>query len=105
MEIRSKIWKYDPKEMKELLSKHPRVDICEQLGCSITTLNNYIKSHQLQGIKAKTDKPKEVKPKPRRVSIDNSVHNEIQNPLELFKEEFEKRKKKRMLQELKNPYF
>lgn len=105
----SKIWKYDPKEMEKLLSQLPRGTICKQLGVSLSTLNNYIKTHQIQYTKPQRAKSLIIKKrenrKPSKISVDNSVHNEIQNPLELFKKKFEQEKRKRMLQELKDGYY
>ena len=109
MTNRSKIWDYDPKEIEKLLSQFTRGVICKQLGVSLNTLNNYIKTHQIQYTKPKKAKPLIIKKrqrlKPSRILVDNSIYVEVKNPLELFKEEFEKRKKERMIQELKDGYY
>ena len=81
--------------------------LCKDLGISIKGLENYIKLHQIRYTappktrkrvtgysKPKPKNIEEVHPKPKRIGVDNSVHNEIQNPFELFKEQFEKKKKK-----------
>ena len=104
MTDRSKIWDYDPKEITKLLSEFAKPTICEQLGIGETTLKNYIKAHQI-----KYTKPLIIKKRQRRKSskilVDNSVHVEVKNPFELFKEQSEKRKKERMIQELKDGYY
>ncbi len=115
---KSEIYKYDPKEIGDLLNKVPRHRLCKDLGISIKGLENYIKLHQIQYtappktrrrvIGYSKPKPKnieEVHPKPKRIGVDNSVHVEVENPFELFKEQFEKRKKKRIIQELKDGYY
>ena len=117
---KSKIYNYDPKEIEDLLNKVTKHRLCKDLGISIEGLENYIKLHQIQYTKPKIKrrvveyskrKPKNTeevdsKPKgmPERMTGGNSAHDEVK-ALELFKEQFEKRKKKRMIQELKNPYF
>ena len=102
---KSKIWDYDPQEIEKLLSQFTRGIICKQLGVSLNTLNNYIKTHQIQYIPPRKAKPLIIKKrqprKPSKILVDNSIHTEVKNPLELFKEKFEERKKKRILQELK----
>ena len=115
---KSEIYKYDPKEIGDLLNKVPRHRLCKELWISIKGLENYIKLHQIQYtappktrrrvIGYSKPKPKnieEVHPKPKRIGVDNSVHVEVENPFELFKEQFEKRKKKRIIQELKDGYY
>ena len=115
---KSEIYKYDPKEIGDLLNKVPRHRLCKELGISIKGLENYIKLHQIQYtappktrrrvIGYSKPKPKnieEVHPKPKRIGVDNSVHVEVENPFELFKEQFEKRKTERMKQELKDWHY
>ena len=105
----SKIWGYNPKEIEKLLSQFTRGVICKQLGVSLDTLNNYIKTHQIQYTPPTKAKPLIIKKrqsrKPSKILVDNSVHVEIKNPFELFKEQFEKRKKERMIKELKDGYY
>ena len=96
-----KIWDYDPKEITKLLSELTKPIICEKLGIGETTLNNYIKAHQIQYTKPLIIKKRKTEPKnpqPKRIAVDNSVHVEVKNPLEIFKEQFEER----MVQELKD---
>ena len=75
----------------------------------IKTFYNYIKTYQIQYTKPKKAKPLIIKKrqrlKPSKILVDNSVHIEVKNPFALFKEEFEKRKKARMIQELKDGYY
>ena len=104
MTDRSKIWDYDPKEITKLLSEFAKPTICEQLGIGETTLKNYIKAHQIKYTKPLIIK-KRQRLKPSKILVDNSVHIEVKNPFALFKEEFEKRKKARMIQELKDGYY
>ena len=109
MTNRSKMWDYDPKEIEKLLNQLPRGIICKQLGVSLDTLNNYIKTHQIQYTPPKKAKPliikKRQRQKPKRIRVDNSVYVEVKNPLERFKEQFEERKRKGMIQELKDGYY
>ena len=104
MTNRSKIWDYDPKEITKLLSEFAKPTICEQLGIGETTLKNYIKAHQIKYTKPLIIK-KRQRQKSSKILVDNSVHVEVKNPLERFKEEFEERKRKRMVQELKDGYY
>ena len=115
---KSKIYKYDPKEIKDLLNKAPKHRLCKDLGISIQGLENYIKLHQIQYtappktkrrvVKYSKPKPKnteegqEVNPKPKSILIDHSVYDEVNNTFELFKERFEERKRERMIRELKD---
>ena len=83
MTNRSKIWDYDPKEITKLLSEFAKTTICEQLGIGETTLNNYIKAHQIQYTKPpirRKEKAGRKNPKPKRIAEDNSVHVEVKNP-------------------------
>ena len=115
---KSKIYNYDPKEIEDLLNKFSKHRLCKDLGISIKSLENYIKLHQIQYTKPKIkrrlverySKPKpkntkEITHKPKRITVNNSIHTEVENPLELFKEKFEKRKKERMIRELKDGYY
>ncbi len=104
MTYKSKIWDYDPKEITKLLNELTKPTICEKLGIGETTLNNYIKVHQIQYTKPLIIKKRQGR-KSSKILVDNSVHVEVKNPFELFKEQFEKRKKKRMVQELKDGYY
>ena len=63
--------------------------------------NNYVKAHQIQYTKPLIIK-KRQRQKSSKILVDNSVHVEVKSPFELFKEQFEKRKKKRIIQELKD---
>jgi len=107
----SKMWDYDPKEIEKLLNQLPRGIICKQLGVSLYTLNNYIKTHQIQYTPPKKAKPqitrkrKTESEKPKRIRVDNSVYVEVKNPLERFKEQFEERKRKGIIRELKDGYY
>ena len=105
MIYKSKIWDYDPKEITKLLSELTKPTICEKLGIGETTLKNYIKAHQIQYTKpqiTRKEKAERKNTKLKRIAVDNSVHVEVKSPFKLFKEQFEKRKKKRMVQELKD---
>ena len=104
MTYKSKIWDYDPKEITKLLSEFAKPTICKQLGIGVTTLNNYIKAHQIQYTKPLIIKKRQRR-KSSKILVDNSVHVEVKSPFELFKEQFEKRKKKRIIQELKDGYY
>jgi hypothetical protein len=104
MIYKSKIWDYDPKEITKLLSEFAKSTICEQLGIGETTLNNYIKAHQIQYTKPLIIKKKQSRKSSKNL-VDNSAQVEVKNPFELFKEEFEKRKKERMIRELKDGYY
>ena len=63
--------------------------------------NNYVKAHQIQYTKPLIIKKRQRR-KSSKILVDNSVHVEVKSPFELFKEQFEKRKKKRIIQELKD---
>ena len=108
MTNRSKIWDYNPKEITKLLSEFAKPTICEQLGIGVTTLKNYIKAHQIQYTKPpirRKEKAEHKNSKPKRITVDNSAHVEVKKPFELFKEQFEKSKKERMIRELKDGYY
>lgn len=106
MTYKSKIWDYDPKEITKLLNELTKPTICEKLGVGETTLKNYIKAHQIQYTKPLITKKEKTKhEKHKRIAVDNSVHVEVKKPFELFKEQFEKSKKERMIRELKDGYY
>ena len=107
MIYKSKIWDYDPKEIIKLLNELTKPTICEKLGIGETTLNNYIRFYQIQYTKPviRKEKSEPKNSKPKRIIDDNSVHDEVKSPLEVFKEQFEERKRKRMVQELKDGYY
>ena len=70
--------------------------------------NNYVKAHQIQYTKPpirRKEKAERKNSKPKRITVDNSAHVEVKKPFELFKEQFEKSKKERMIRELKDGYY
>ena len=97
--------RYTPEEIQELLnSGESKSSIVERLGLYMEAFNKYIKQHNLTynlpkgHIKKKVKKHREVTP----VKYLNS--EEAEDPLKKFYEMLARKKEKRALRELKNPY-
>jgi len=71
-------------------------------------LNNYIKHYKLSNIhkngQRSLNKNSIGNENPKKVSIDNSIFREIENPVRRFQEILAKTKETRILKELRDPY-
>ena len=92
---------YTPEDIQKLLNSGEfKAAIIRNLGIHIKAFNDYIKEHNL--IYKLPDKPKIHSKKPNIIKEKN---NSYQEPLEIFKKLFDKSKKERILQDLKDPYY
>lgn len=97
---------YTPEDIQKLLNSGEfKAAIIRNLGVHIKAFNDYMKQHNL--IYKIPDKPKIHSKKP---NIDKEKNNSYQQsleiePLEIFKKLFNKSKKERILQDLKDPYY
>ena len=95
---------YKPSEIQKLLnSRKIKREVYQELKVSEYVLNNYIKHYKLSGINKKGQRPLDKNSigneNPKKVSIDNSIFREIENPVRRFQEILAKTKKTRILKE------
>ena len=100
---------YKPSEIQKLLnSRKIKREVYQELKVSEYVLNNYIKHYKLSGINKKSQRPLDKNSigneKTKKVSIDNSIFREIENPVGRFQEILAKTKETRILKELRDPY-
>lgn len=103
---------YKPSDIQKLLDSGRTLkgEICLELGVSYNVLNHYMKRHNLI-YKSKT-KLKILEREKRlvrfkntqKISVDNSIYEETKDALKKFYEELAKKKKRRILKELFDPY-
>jgi hypothetical protein len=101
---------YKPYEVQELLnSRKSKSEVYQELKVSKYVLNNYIKHYKLSNVKKnvekRIDKSSMGDKKPPWASVDNSVFEETQNPVERLKKILARKKQARTLQELRDPYY
>ena len=101
---------YKPYEVQELLNtRKSKSEVHQELKVSKYVLNNYIKHYKLSNAKKKVqkriDKSSTGNEKPTKVSVDNSVFEEIQDPVERLRKILDRKKQLRTLQELRDPYY
>ncbi|NDA90721.1 MAG: hypothetical protein EBY20_07460 [Alphaproteobacteria bacterium] len=101
---------YKPSEIQKLLnSRKIKREVYQELKVSEYVLNNYIKHYKLSGINKKGQRPLDKNSienkKPRKVSVDNSVFREMEDPVESFQEKLARKKEARILKELRDPYY
>jgi hypothetical protein len=101
---------YKPSEIQKLLnSRKIKREVYQELKVSEYVLNNYIKHYKLSGINKKEQRPLDKNSienkKPRKVSVDNSVFREMEDPVESFQEKLARKKEARTLKELRDPYY
>lgn len=101
---------YKPSEVQKLLnSSKIKREVYQELKVSEYVLNNYIKHYKLSDINKKGQRPLDKNSigneKPQKVSVDNSVFQEIEDPVESFQEKLARKKEARKLKELRDPYY
>ena len=100
---------YKPSEIQKLLnSSKLKREVYQELKVSEYVLNNYIKHYKLSGINKKGQRPLDKNSienkKPRKVSVDNSIFQEIEDPVERFKKILAGKKEEIILKEFRDPY-
>lgn len=98
--------RYTPEEIQELLnSGEPKSSIVERLGLYMEALNKYIKQHNLtyNPSRRRGHTKKQVK-KHKEKEIRTLDYDEAEDPVKKFYEMLRRKKEKRVLRELKNPY-
>jgi hypothetical protein len=101
---------YEPAEIQKLLkSSKIKREVYQELKVSEYVLNNYIKHYKLSDTNKKEQRPIDKNSieneKPQKVSVDNSVFQEIEDPVESFQEKPAIKKEARTLKELRDPYY
>ena len=86
----------------------PVTDAINNTANAHDVLNNYIKHYKLSNIhkngQKSLNKNSIGKENPKKISIDNSIFREIENPVRRFQEILAKTKETRILKELRDPY-
>jgi ribosome biogenesis GTPase A len=101
---------YEPAEIQKLLnSSKIKREVYQELKVSEYVLNNYIKHYKLSDTNKQEQRPINKNSieneKPQKVSVDNSVFQEIEDPVESFQEKLARKKEARTLKELRDPYY
>jgi len=96
--------RYTPEAIQELLdSGESKSSIVERLGLYMEAFNKYIKEHNITYNPSKKYTKQQVK-KHKETPVRNSNSEEIEDPINKFYEMLARKKEKRALRELKNPY-
>jgi len=102
--------KYTPEAIQELLnSGESKSSIVERLGWYMEALNKYIKEHNLtynrqgSGSTYKQNRERE-KQYEKRIPVQDLNSDEAEDPVKRFYEMLRRKREKRTLRELKNPY-
>jgi hypothetical protein len=103
---------YKPSDIQKLLDSGRTLKgaICVELGVSYNVLNHYMKRHNLvymSKVKLKVierEKRQARIKNTQKISVDNSIYQERTDALEKFYEMLAKKRAKRMLKELLDPY-
>jgi hypothetical protein len=98
--------RYTPEAIQELLdSGEPKSSIVERLGLYMEALNKYIKEHNLtyNPSKRRGHTKKQVK-KHKETERRTLDYDETEDPIKKFYEMLARKKERRLLRELKNPY-
>lgn len=99
--------RYTPEEIQELLnSGEPKSSIVERLGLYMEALNKYIKEHNLtyNPSRRRGYSKKHVKKYKETITVKDLNSDEAEDPIKKFYEMLARKKEKRVLRELKNPY-
>ena len=101
---------YKPSEIQKLLnSRKIKREVYQELKVSEYVLNNYIKHYKLSNIhkngQRSLNKNSIGNENPKKVSIDNSIFREIEDPVRRFQEILARKKEARTLQDLRDPYY
>ena len=97
--------RYTPEEIQELLnSGESKSSIVERLGLYMEAFNKYIKQHNLTYNSGKKYTKRPVKKYKEVLPVKDLNSEEAEDPLKKFYEMLARKKEKRALRELKNPY-
>lgn len=103
--------KYTPEEIQELLkSGESKSAIIQKLGVYLKAFNEYIKKHELTYHYTQKSKNtqrynrEKEKQYEKRIPVKDLNSEEAADPLKKFYEMMAKKKERRLLRELKNPY-
>ena len=100
---------YEPSEIQKLLNNSKiKREVYQELKVSKYVLNNYIKHYRLSNIHKNGQRPLNKNnignKKPRKVSVDNSIFQEIEDPVERLKKILAGKKEEIILKEFRDPY-
>ena len=96
--------RYTPEAIQELLnSGESKSSIVQRLGLYMEAFNKYIKEHNLTYNPSKKYTKQHVK-KYKEAPVRNLNSEETEDPVKRFYEMLARKKEKRALRELKNPY-
>jgi len=100
---------YKPSEVQKLLnSSKIKREVYQELKVSEYVLNNYIKHYKLSDINKKGQRPLDKNSigneKPKKVSVNNSIFQEIEDPVERFKKILAGKKEEIILKDFRDPY-
>ena len=103
---------YKPSEIQKLLDSGRTLKngICVELGVSYNVLNHYMKRHNLaymSKVKSKRierEKRQALFNNTQKISADNSIYQDTEDALKKFYDMLTKKRQKRMLKELIDPY-
>lgn len=99
--------RYTPEAIQELLnSGESKSSIVERLGWYMEALNKYIKEHNLiyDPLRRRGYTKKHVKKYKETIPVQDLNSEEAEDPVKKFYEMLRRKKEKRTLRELKNPY-
>jgi hypothetical protein len=97
--------RYTPEEIQELLnSGESKSSIVERLGLYMEAFNKYIKQHNLIYNSGKKYTKRPVKKYKEALPVKDLNSEEAEDPVKKFHEMLARKKEKRVLRELKNPY-
>lgn len=103
---------YKPSDIQKLLDSGRTLKgaICIELGVSYNVLNHYMKRHNLvymSKVKSKRierEKRQALFKNTQKISVDNSIYHDTEDAIKSFYEMLAKKKQKRMLRDLFDPY-
>jgi hypothetical protein len=96
--------RYTPKKIQEFLnSGESKSSIVKKLGLYLEVFNKYIKQHNLIYNPSKKHDKRQVK-RYKEISVKDVNLEKAEDPVKKFYEMLARKKEKRVLRELKNPY-
>lgn len=97
--------KYTPEEIQDILnSGESKSSIVQRLGLYMEALNKYIKQHNLTYTSGKKYTKGPLKKYKEALPVKDLNSEEAEDPVKKFYEMLARKKEKRALRELKNPY-
>jgi hypothetical protein len=97
--------RYTPEAIQELLnSGESKSSIVERLELYIEAFNKYIKQHNLTYNSGKKYTKQQIKKHKETIPVKSFNSEEAEDPVKKFYETLAKKRERRMLRELKNPY-